>query len=152
MKTNHYFSKLLCSLFISILLIPTQGFSQQINVNEIESQEFLPGTIVIKVKEGIGPFDKQERSISFDISTLDEKVQKFGIEKLEKRFKHKTIAKNSGLPDLSRIYRIEFDEALNIHSVAAEFEKDPNIEYAEPIPHNRTTDVPNDSYYLDQQH
>ncbi len=56
------------------------------------------------------------------------------------------------MPDLSRIYRIEFPEDISVTKVAREFSKDPNIEYAEPIPVAHLLAVPNDPMYGDLHH
>lgn len=137
---------------MGMFLNPLISFSQTFRTHQTNNSDFLKGTIVIKVKEDIGPFEKQERSIAFGIPSLDDKVQQFAISKLEKRFKHKPIPKNSGLPDLSRIYRIEFPESQDVHLVAMEFAKDPNIEYAEAIPIYYPDDEPNDQMYTSQHH
>jgi hypothetical protein len=56
------------------------------------------------------------------------------------------------MPDLSRIYRIEFPEKYSVTKVAREFSKDPNIEYAEPIPIAHLLADPNDPMYGDLHH
>jgi PKD repeat protein len=71
---------------------------------------------------------------------------------LVKRFKHKPIPKDSGLPDISRIYRLTFQEAYDPVQVAALFSKDPNVEYAETEPKMQIYEVPNDPMYGLQQH
>ena len=78
---------------------------------------------------------------------MDQISAKYEVNKLSEMFIHKPIPKNSGLPDLSRIYQIEFPEKYNVVRVAREFSKDPNIEYAEPIPINYPAGIPNDPYY-----
>lgn len=152
MKTKFYTSKLFPILLMGMFLNPLASFSQTFRTHQTNNSDFLKGTIVIKVKEGIGPFEKQERSIDFGIQSLDEKALLFGVTKLEKRFRHKPIQRNSGLPDLSRIYRIEFSESQDVHKIALQFAKDPNIEYAEAIPIYYPDDEPNDQMYTSQQH
>ena len=63
------------------------------------------GKITIKVKDGIGSFQKQTGTVSFGINSLDQKSAKYQVKKLTESFIHKPIPKNSGLPDLSRIYQ-----------------------------------------------
>ena len=108
------------------------------------------GKIIIKVKGGIGPFEEQTGTVSIGISSLDQKSKKYEVYKLQKRFIHKPIPNNSGLPDLSRIYMIEFPTKYNVVKVAQEFSQDPYIEYAEPIPINYPLEVPNDALYNQQ--
>jgi hypothetical protein len=108
------------------------------------------GKITIKVKEGFGPFQEQTGTISFGINSLDQKSVRYEVNKLAERFIHKPIPKNSGLPDLSRIYQINFPDKYNVVIVAKEFSKDPHIEYAEPIAINYPADEPNDPLYNQQ--
>jgi subtilisin family serine protease len=110
---------------------------------------FFKGMITIKVKEGIGDFDTQKGNISFNIPSLDVKAGKFNVDLLEKRFRYNPAKLKKGMPDLSRIYRIEFPESYSVTKVAREFSKDPNIEYAEPIPVIELLEVPNDPMYGD---
>ena len=139
-------------LVLSVLLF-TVFFSLTIlaQVNYEKSKPTIEkGKIIIKVKEGVGPYQRNEGAVSFGIPSLDQKVSKYEVNKLQKMFIHKPIPKNSGLPDISRIYQIEFPEKYNVVIVAKEFYKDPNIEYAEPIPVNYLLEVPNDPLYAQQ--
>ena len=108
------------------------------------------GKLIIKVKEGIGPLEKQAGTVSFGIPSLDQKVSMYEVNKLEKMFIHKPIPKNSGLPDLSRIYQIEFPEKYNVVIVAKALSKDPSIEYAEPVPIIYLAHDPNDPLFAQQ--
>ncbi len=114
--------------------------------------EFLKGTITIKVKEGVGEFSKQAGNISFNIPSLDAKAKEYEINLCEKRFKYNPKKLRYDLPDLSRIYRIEFPEKYPVAKVANAFSTDPNIEYAEPIPLNKQADEPDDELYGQCQH
>ena len=106
------------------------------------------GKITIKLKEGTNRLQKQRgNATSFGISSLDQKMQKYKVFSLKERFIHKPIAKNAGLPDLSRIYKIEFPTEYDVETVVKEFSADPNIEYAEPVPIYYLQGVPNDSLY-----
>jgi len=108
---------------------------------------FLKGMITIKVKKGVGEFSSQDGKISLNIPSLDARADKYEIHLLEKRFRYNPKNMKDGMPDLSRIYRIEFPEEYSVTRVAREFSKDPNIEYAEPIPFIHLLEVPNDPMY-----
>ncbi len=114
--------------------------------------QFQKGMITIKVKKGVGEFDMQRGKVSFNISSLDEKAAKYKVDLLEKRFKYNPEKLRADLPDLSRIYRIEFPEEYPITKVAREFAGDPNIEYAEPIPIPYSYIEPDDPRYGQCQH
>ncbi|MFN2273368.1 MAG: S8 family serine peptidase, partial [Anaerolineales bacterium] len=113
---------------------------------------FHQGMVTVKFHEGVGPFSRQEGMVSFGISSLDEVAGRFRVNSLEKRFRHRPIPKDSGLPDLSRIYRIRFPESFSVRAVAEAFERDPLVEYAEPIPVLYACEVPNDPLYSQLQH
>ncbi|MCD4737083.1 MAG: S8 family peptidase, partial [Bacteroidales bacterium] len=87
---------------------------------------------------------------SFNIPSLNAKANKYGLDLLEKRFRYNPQKLRDGMPDLSRIYRIEFPEDYSVTKVAREFSKDPNIEYAEPIPVVHLMVEPNDPMYSQQ--
>jgi hypothetical protein len=110
---------------------------------------FYKGMITIKVKEGFENLNIQKGTVSFNIPSLDAKSEKYKVNFLEKRFKYNPAKLKKGMPDLSRIYRIEFPEEFPVTKVAREFAKDPNIEYAEPIPVIQLLEVPNDPMYGD---
>jgi subtilisin family serine protease len=137
----------------SMMLIEKKDQQKTKPVTMPESKPlFQKGMITIKVKEGIGEFDKQRGDVTFNIPSLDAKANKYEVDLLEKRFKYNPKKLKDGLPDLSRIYRIEFPGKYSVTKVAEAFSKDPNIEYAEPIPICYPTEAPNDSLYSLQQY
>jgi len=143
-------------ILIFLILFSTSNISvaqkQNIAAEFSQQGDYLPGVITIKVKEDIGPFEYQKSNVSFGVNSLDELIQRYSISLLGKRFKHKPIPKNSGLPGLDRIYKIEFPVEMNIWEVARAFDVDPNVEYAEPIPLHYGTLVPNDPMYIQQSY
>jgi hypothetical protein len=108
------------------------GFLNQSHNDVIPS--LLENAITIKLKEGVGEFEKQTGVVNFGIQSLDEKVSQFEVYQLEKRFRYNPAKLKAGMPDLSRIYMIQFPSEHNVQHVADIFSKDPNVEYAEPIP------------------
>ncbi|MCD4730352.1 MAG: S8 family serine peptidase [Bacteroidales bacterium] len=147
---------LIAALLIVVLtsmMLTEKNDSQQTTLPSIGKSQpmFLKGMITIKVTEGVGEFDVQKGLVSFNIPSLNAKVNKYEIDLLEKRFRYNPQKLRDDLPDLSRIYRIEFPESYPVTKVVREFSKDPNIEYAEPIPVNYLCEVPNDPMY-DQLH
>jgi PKD repeat protein len=157
MKKHVSFPNTVSSIFLIIVILFSTSYisiAQKQNIADefLQQSDYLPGVITIKVKEDIGPFEYQKSNVSFGINSLDELVQQFSISALNKRFKHKPIPKNAGLPALDRIYKVEFPEDLNSWSVANAFAKDPNIEYAEPIFIHHTSEIPDDPMYVSQQH
>jgi len=115
-------------------------------------QLFHKGMITVKVNTGLREYGRQEGEVSFGINSLDEKVNKYEVDLLEKRFRYNPQKLRADLPDLSRIYRIEFPDEYSVTKVAREFSKDPNVEYAEPVPVNYTAEIPDDVLYDQCQH
>lgn len=125
------------------------------NIQNRPTNKELPcrqGMITIKVKEGFGPIEAQKGPVSFGSSALDRLAEKFEINSLEKRFRHRPIPKNSSLPDLSRIYRITFPKSYSLVEVVTAFSNQQEIEYAEPVPIARLCEEPDDPYFAIQQH
>ncbi len=116
------------------------------------SPDLWPGTIVIKFREGVSIPSVTQSPVITGIITIDERLINIEASSLVKRFRHKPIPAGSGLPDLSRIYRLNFPEKFNPIEVATLFKEDPNVEYAEPEPIMKILDVPNDPMYPQQQH
>jgi serine protease len=121
-------------------------------MNPEQSAEYVQGEITVKLKAGVGDFGKQTGAVQFGIQSLDEKVSKYQVNQLEKRFHYNPAKLRPDLPDLSRIYKISFPEKFSLNEVVESFSSDPNVEYAEPIGIGHAADVPNDSLHSQCQH
>jgi len=110
------------------------------------------GMITIKMKEGYAPLIPQRGNVQFDLTAMDMLAEKFEISSLEKRFRHRPIPQRSGLPDLSRIYKISFPVEHSVPEVVAHFSRLKELEYAEAIPVSYVCEIPNDTLYDMQQH
>ncbi len=154
MKKLTYLIAALLVVVMTSMMLTEKNDSQptnSLNIDETQPQ-FHKGMITIKVKEGIKDLGIQRGNVSFNIPSLDSKAGKYKVDLLEKRFKYNPKKLKKGMPDLSRIYRIEFPEEFSVTKVAREFSKDPNIEYAEPIPVIHLLVEPNDPMYGDLHH
>ena len=117
-----------------------------------DGPQYLTNAITVKLTEGTGDFGRQTGAIALGIPSLDEKISRFGIYSLEKRFKYNPAKLRKELPDLSRIYKLSFPESFPVNEVVEAFAKDPKVEYAEVIPIGHLADVPDDSLYSQLQH
>jgi len=144
-----------------LFLFAQFGFSQRAHdhvgdrtkKNEVNTPKlYLEGVITVKLKAGLGDFESQSGMIHLGIPSLDDKMQQFGIYKIEKRFKFNPKKARTGLPDLSRIYKFYYSGEQNIHQIVAAFAADPYVEYAEIIPINQTHEAPDDELYESCQH
>ncbi len=129
---------------------------------------YYTNRIYIKIKKDISGINKSsdvtQSSVvfRFNIPSIDEKISKYRINKVYKTFKQRAhlLKKNADyaeamhtdLPDLSRIYTLEFSSPDDIRYILNAFGHDVNIEYAEPVPIMYPTEVPNDSLYSQEQH
>nr|NQU94399.1 S8 family serine peptidase [Bacteroidota bacterium] len=154
MKTLYILTAVLLVVTLTSMMPEEQKSSQQAQASSMEENQpmFHKGMITFKVKEGAGEFVKQDENVSFNIASLDAKASRYKVDLIDKRFRYNPNKLKKDMPDLSRIYRIEFPEEISVTKVAREFSKDPNIEYAEPIPVNYLMVEPNDPMYVQQQH
>jgi serine protease len=134
-----------------------QSKSRQVEVHDVMGNglnlsQYVQGIITVKLKAGVGEFGKQTGTVRFGIPSLDDKVAKYEVYQLEKRFRYNPSKLRDGLPDLSRIYKISFPDSISISEVVESFLSDPNVEYAEPVPVYHTDEVPNDALYSQMQH
>ena len=116
------------------------------------SSPYIQGMITLKLKKGVGDFGMQTGMVRFGIPSLDDKVDLYQVNQLEKRFRYNPVKLREGLPDLSRIYKISFPDSFSLGEVVGAFSSDPNVEYAEAIPVYHMFDVPDDSLYSQLQH
>ena len=98
-----FFSSLIILFFIAGTILADKPAAAGFNKQQLNPDNYLPGVIALKVKAGLGPYEQQKSNVHFGISTLDGLVQRYSVSSLSKRFRHKPIPENSGLPDLSRI-------------------------------------------------
>nr|NQU90805.1 hypothetical protein [Bacteroidota bacterium] len=154
MKKLHLLIAALLVLSMTSMTPEKTDDTHQLKSSELEKPQpmYHKGMITIKVKEGIKDLGEQKGNISFNIPSLDLKASKYEVDLLEKRFRYNPKKMKKGMPDLSRIYRIEFPEKYPVTKVAREFSKDPNIEYAEAISIPHLLAVPNDPMYGDLHH
>jgi subtilisin family serine protease len=110
----------------------------------------IPGEVVIKVKPHVQTRSLAKSSMATGISSLDVKLSKFGATNVQKKFRHKPIPPNLGIPDISRILKVEIPEHLNPVMAARELSRDPNVEYAEPVYARFPCAIPNDPRYNEQ--
>jgi outer membrane protein assembly factor BamB/subtilisin family serine protease len=117
-------------------------------------------TIVVKFKSSVpheGPKsiktleEKAKKKKASGFQTLDKLIDKFEVSDLKKQFNGAAPPKNPKKIDLSRNYKIKFPKKFDPLEVAAEYAKDPNVEYAEVIDIVSVEAVyPNDTYFYSQ--
>ena len=107
------------------------------------------GKIVVKFKPQVIAKGRETLNTT-GVASFDQKMARFSVQEVRKCFRHRPIPEDSGLPDLSRIYSLTFPTHLDPETVAREFSRDPNVEYAEPIWLDVVDETPNDPLFHDQ--
>jgi len=118
--------------------------------------EFAPGVIMIKFAESVkAELEKKEGYIATGIPSIDALNKKYGVKDFVKVFspepqseKDKTAYREMGL---GRIYKLEMNPETDIQAMVAEFEADPNVEYAEPDFVGQGHFIPNDPNFVTRQ-
>ncbi len=113
---------------------------------------FHKGMLTLKLKQRIESSQLGKGNVTLGLGSLDQKFQRFKVINVEKRFRHRPIPPSSNLPDLSRIYKITIPEETDVLAAVHAFSKDPNVEYAEPIPILYTEETPDDAFFNQLQH
>ena len=140
---------------VTITLILFVLFSAVVSINNLSAENnrkydsgkmFVPGVILVKFEEQVGDVES---------STIFNKImQQYQLEKAEQLFpdqKYKSSPKRK-IVDLSRIYKLHLSESSDIERICTNLSKKPGIEYAEPVYIFRTEEIPNDTYFPQQQH
>ena len=141
----------LCVLAIIVVRAPGRENSGHRFLEKRTAPLYEPGKIVVKLKPNIVGKGTEHIKVT-GISSFDEKLSRFSVQEMRKRFKHKPILEDSGLLDISRIYSLTFPTDFDPVSVACEFARDPSVEYAEPVRVPIMDDIPNDSLFDYQKH
>lgn len=167
----------LLSLLVLLSLFSNVAYTVVSNDNtDQDKQQYVPGEVLIKFKEGVNPQSVlQEINIKATdverIHSIKLPVTKFKKDyKFEKDsdgwywFKGKNYKEVENIPDeglfqeayiqmgpeeksLYRAYKIDLPEGITVEEAAAELEKNPNVEYAEPNYIMRIQMSPNDPYF-----
>ena len=111
----------------------------RINSNE----EFVIGEIIVKLKDDVMvDISKSPTGIMVTgLASIDALNEKYSVTSIEKVFKKEIPS------SLSNIYKFILREETNILAVARDYEKDANVEYAEPNYIYHMCITPNDPYF-----
>lgn len=139
------------SFFILSISIPGVGsqYTKSHTLSGPASATLEPGKVVVKLKPHVVAKGTERFTVT-GMSSFDEKMDRFSVQEVRKRFQHRPIPDGSGLPDLSRIYSLSFPPHLDPESVARAFAQDPNVEYAEPISVPVIEETPDDPMFGQQ--
>ncbi len=125
--------------------------------NVAKTYEYMPGRLVIKLKDTVPGFDLKPNDGKYQVTTsgaasLDQLNAGYSVYNIWNIFPgEKPVPKGSRLQDLTGYYEIQFPEVFNLDSVLAVYQKDPNLELAEKVPiYYIDSSIPNDLVYYRQ--
>ena len=120
---------------------------------------YAPGRVLVKFKDNVEISSKSAGRTG--IESIDRLNARYGVKSLAKLFPNavrheekRTFKDPSGkvhtIPNLHNIYKLEIDRSYDPREVAREYEKDPNVEYAEPDYYYFAMATPGDPLVSDQ--
>ncbi|MFH1656973.1 MAG: S8 family serine peptidase [bacterium] len=125
------FVPMLSAIFLSFFAL---------SVMAAKSPDYVAGEVILKLKSDLSIADNQAKT---GIRSLDNLNSKYKVKSMEKIIKQ-SKKENNGL---EKIYLLKLQKGVNIEEAIKEFNKDPNIEYAEPNYIVTTESTPDDSSY-----
>jgi len=136
-KPGFFLTGLCCCLCLMILQSTNTARS------DTEDAPYAAGQIIAKFVPDVGKVEiqQQEETISFELPSLDERLERYHVTGARPLFPHK----NS---ELGHIYQFDFDPLFDAVQVAADFAGDSHLLYAEPRYIQRLHELPDDEYYL----
>ena len=122
--------------------------------NPDNTQKIIPGQIIVKFKSDFtkGSLQKANNKTRTGIPSIDSKVNKWNINRIDKIFPEEKAPLDPAMPDLSRIFKLRFPVMQDVYEVLAEFAGDPAVEYAEPAYVYQLDVKPNDPQIGEQKH
>jgi len=126
--------------------------------------EYVPGEILVKFKPDAVRLPKDKAAASLDKISVRSKAleklnKKFGATRMERVFKTPSEKKRTRLLQTGRvdpfrnlyhIYKLKLPKEVDITSTVKEYEKNPDVEYAEPNYYKHLDSVPNDPDFSNQ--
>lgn len=142
-------TKILTVTMLLLFLVSIPGNAGLKNVKAEEATEFAPGVLMVKFADGAkAQVEKKEGCVTTGITSIDALNRKHGVEEYIKVFSPEPKSEKGGSAyrelGLGRIYRFATGPEADVQAMVAEYEADPNVEYAEPdyVGHGHYT--PND--------
>ncbi len=112
-----------------------------------EKPEFVPGEFIVKFKSNVYSETKKSKGVvKTGVPSIDMLNDRYQISSIEQIFKNNRNLMNNNF-DLSQIYKFTLLQKFDIPSVIAEYQKNPNVLYAQPNYIFTTCLVPDDPYY-----
>ncbi|NQT63822.1 MAG: S8 family serine peptidase [Candidatus Marinimicrobia bacterium] len=139
-------------ILLIIPLLITLCFSETLaNTDVVLDQLGRPvwqeNTLTIKLNQNIDGLSYGRSNSLTNIRTLDNLFVRYSVNAISPSFKLNPKKMRPGLPDLSRIYKLDVSPETNLETLITALEKDVHVVYAERVPLFYPETVPNDSLY-----
>lgn len=147
MNTQRMGATLLRYIFISFLFITLLYGAGDKSVKKVIQDEelFVPGKVIVK-------FKKQNDYGSVNKFAKEKISTQFGLQKEEALFRKAKNLEIKQQLNLDNVFVYETPQVTDIKALIKELNVNPLVEYAEPVYIVKSTTVPNDPLYSQQQH
>ncbi|MBN1455867.1 MAG: S8 family serine peptidase [Methanomicrobia archaeon] len=117
-----------------------------------EASEFVPGEVIVKFKQHVRFTITQQSDgiVTTGIRSLDALNTRYNVMEQTNVFESAEKYVSAEIPDLTTIYVLTFPQDADILSIITEYQKDRNVEYAEPNYIRKASAIPNDPVYPGQ--
>ncbi|MCD4829383.1 MAG: S8 family serine peptidase [Candidatus Cloacimonetes bacterium] len=115
-------------------------------VANLVASDCEPGRVAFKVR---GEYKHLLRlsGCGCGIASIDRQLSALGVDEVKRRFVFDASKRTADMPDLSLIIEASFPSRLSPQGMASLLERDPHIDWAEPIFIDSLLAVPDDPYY-----
>jgi serine protease len=100
-----------------------------------------PGIIVVKFKESVKINIELKQT---NVVSLNQKIEAHGINKIRQPYDYLNNSKCKKAEEIARLYYFHFEDTQDPVRIAADFNQDNQIEYAEPLYLHFPEEIPND--------
>jgi len=121
--------------------------AQPIPTDHKDRPLYQAGVVAVKLRPEAAQVSSKALPLRFGISSLDAVSDQLGVLHVESMFRSPLDKARPDLPDLSRIYRVTLAEGFDVRHAARLFDRDPSVEYAEPIPAHYVDEMPDDPQF-----
>jgi subtilisin family serine protease len=108
---------------------------------------YQDGVVAVKLRPAAGVDATKVRAKDFGLPELDAVADEAGVLEIEPMVRSRLTKSRPDLPDLSLIYRVTIAEGVDVRRAALLLDRDPLVEYAEPIPVHYVHETPDDPQF-----
>src|SRR3989304_6990947 len=135
-------------LFSILIIAFAQGSQQNPSQGKgVDPKKYAPDRIIVKFKSHVTPDDVTLGRLS----EVENRNAKFGVSEVkqlfQKSWKNDELDELKETHGLTRIHTLKVPEGTDIEQMVAEYNVDPDVEYAEPDYLVEAAVIPNDSYF-----